>query len=659
VDILANNKVIFLGGALLLKGTCYYCNKEFSKAGILKHMKSCKAMSEAMELDKNSSKANINKFVLEILSKYNKDYWIYISIDANAALKDLDQFLRDIWLECCGHLSMFRIDGKNYESEVDDRSIFGRVKNDMNVKLKDVVAVNYKMQYEYDFGSTTYLEIKVLDKLRCSNKGKKIEIIGRNNEVQLNCSYCEELAAYYDYENESYLCDNCYENHNEDDGMIEEIGYVNSPRAGVCGYQGSEEDEVPYLPNTKGEKVVDIKDFLDVKVEEEVNEEELGSQYTEIFSVMEKFKKYAVNHRVKRELKKWRPIEKNFSLEYHLNNFTKSELLGVAKNLRIDKISSLKKEELKNKILELYEEKVNLLIENMDVERFSLFLQLANEGKYTAYNNDMLTDAINYYRNRAFLFTGTIDDKEFIIMPEELQKIILHRYNEELEEQLEKNEELIRLFWGMCRYYGVVDLGVFNDLVKKYVEFDILTINLKTVLKDASDYYGEFDFNGYVGNDIMVDDIAHILTEQNRRSDLQFYPFKKEELLRVAQIDFQDETKAYKRLYDFFTENFDMDGDEAEDLIFSIEDDIKNDENFSEVVSSLLDNFEISNIEEANFIVNEVFKFANNTRQWVIKGYTPEELNKSSVIKEEKIGRNQLCPCGSGKKYKKCCGEKM
>ncbi|MGZ8551111.1 MAG: SEC-C metal-binding domain-containing protein [Chitinophagaceae bacterium] len=23
----------------------------------------------------------------------------------------------------------------------------------------------------------------------------------------------------------------------------------------------------------------------------------------------------------------------------------------------------------------------------------------------------------------------------------------------------------------------------------------------------------------------------------------------------------------------------------------------------------------------------------------------------------EKIGRNDLCPCGSGKKYKKCCGK--
>jgi uncharacterized protein YecA (UPF0149 family) len=21
-----------------------------------------------------------------------------------------------------------------------------------------------------------------------------------------------------------------------------------------------------------------------------------------------------------------------------------------------------------------------------------------------------------------------------------------------------------------------------------------------------------------------------------------------------------------------------------------------------------------------------------------------------------KVGRNELCPCGSGKKYKKCCG---
>jgi uncharacterized protein YecA (UPF0149 family) len=32
------------------------------------------------------------------------------------------------------------------------------------------------------------------------------------------------------------------------------------------------------------------------------------------------------------------------------------------------------------------------------------------------------------------------------------------------------------------------------------------------------------------------------------------------------------------------------------------------------------------------------------------------DLNTSTVIKEKKVGRNELCPCGSGKKYIKCCG---
>ena len=35
-----------------------------------------------------------------------------------------------------------------------------------------------------------------------------------------------------------------------------------------------------------------------------------------------------------------------------------------------------------------------------------------------------------------------------------------------------------------------------------------------------------------------------------------------------------------------------------------------------------------------------------------------KDFNKSKqVIAGEKIGRNDPCPCGSGKKYKKCCGK--
>ena len=38
------------------------------------------------------------------------------------------------------------------------------------------------------------------------------------------------------------------------------------------------------------------------------------------------------------------------------------------------------------------------------------------------------------------------------------------------------------------------------------------------------------------------------------------------------------------------------------------------------------------------------------------KRFMLEQKRSRTVVKAEKIGRNDLCPCGSGKKYKKCCG---
>ena len=68
---------------------------------------------------------------------------------------------------------------------------------------------------------------------------------------------------------------------------------------------------------------------------------------------------------------------------------------------------------------------------------------------------------------------------------------------------------------------------------------------------------------------------------------------------------------------------------------------------------------------------------ANNVRLWENNGHTPNEIhekyekpnlrplsnkpfdfNSANVIDmktRRKIGRNDPCPCGSGKKYKKCC----
>lgn len=39
------------------------------------------------------------------------------------------------------------------------------------------------------------------------------------------------------------------------------------------------------------------------------------------------------------------------------------------------------------------------------------------------------------------------------------------------------------------------------------------------------------------------------------------------------------------------------------------------------------------------------------------KEITKEYRSSKIIVKDKKIGRNEPCPCGSGKKYKKCCGQ--
>lgn len=50
----------------------------------------------------------------------------------------------------------------------------------------------------------------------------------------------------------------------------------------------------------------------------------------------------------------------------------------------------------------------------------------------------------------------------------------------------------------------------------------------------------------------------------------------------------------------------------------------------------------------------------NTERKQVVKGQAADDeskTNKKAPKKVQKIGRNDLCPCGSGKKYKQCCGK--
>jgi Preprotein translocase subunit SecA (ATPase, RNA helicase) len=45
--------------------------------------------------------------------------------------------------------------------------------------------------------------------------------------------------------------------------------------------------------------------------------------------------------------------------------------------------------------------------------------------------------------------------------------------------------------------------------------------------------------------------------------------------------------------------------------------------------------------------------FSLEKRKEIIKKWRESKI----VVNEDKVGRNDPCPCGSGKKYKKCCGK--
>jgi SEC-C motif-containing protein len=51
---------------------------------------------------------------------------------------------------------------------------------------------------------------------------------------------------------------------------------------------------------------------------------------------------------------------------------------------------------------------------------------------------------------------------------------------------------------------------------------------------------------------------------------------------------------------------------------------------------------------------HEVSRFVKENNQWF---YIDGDVIKSPPAISSKVGRNAPCPCGSGKKYKKCCGQ--
>jgi SEC-C motif domain protein len=56
------------------------------------------------------------------------------------------------------------------------------------------------------------------------------------------------------------------------------------------------------------------------------------------------------------------------------------------------------------------------------------------------------------------------------------------------------------------------------------------------------------------------------------------------------------------------------------------------------------------------FKLHEVSRFVKEAGQWLYVSGETRGDSEQAVGDAIKVGRNETCPCGSGKKFKKCCG---
>ena len=215
-------------------GTCLICKETVAKRVAKRHVLKCRKEHPLPE-GKRASEI----FTLAVTAPDFPEYFLYVEMAGSKKLSDLDDFLRDIWLECCGHLSMFVVDGREYHRHVE--ADFDEDLADMKVKLGEILQPDMVFGHEYDFGSTTYLELQVVDvrETREAAPAKPVLLL-RNEPPQWKCVGCGKPATRvscgdFGADADSVCCDGCSIPDMDDCGALP---LVNSPRTGVCGYEG-------------------------------------------------------------------------------------------------------------------------------------------------------------------------------------------------------------------------------------------------------------------------------------------------------------------------------------------------------------------------------------------------------------------------------------
>lgn len=350
-------------------------------------------------------------------------------------------------------------------------------------------------------------------------------------------------------------------------------------------------------------------------------------------------------------------------------NVTKNKLIEALNYLGEFPKISLKKDELIEKLNQFYDKNIKQLATVINADIYNLIKRLAKEDENGIDVNLKYELEVNFLESILIIEESIIDNNKIHIRFHEGMKNKLAKFiNNENEKIIKKNQIIVDMIINIVDIYGLIKDYELLDMLNKFLNYNINMSYLIQLINLQIDLRNEIIIGDTKnGNEIylmttLISNPEEIIYERERR-DLYYKEYTKQELNRNI-FESLVERREVREVIEFLKKKKVEFAKEATiTMIMYIMNIVQIDVNdFMELIK-----IDFKDIDEAKEYLRLVMNLHNNIPHYSLYGYSPNELLEmqleNSSVKEErkksKIGRNDPCPCGSGKKYKNCCLNKV
>ena len=386
----------------------------------------------------------------------------------------------------------------------------------------------------------------------------------------------------------------------------------------------------------------------------------------EIAAFLEKRKKSLLKYKVKEENK----------LIDVLMSLTKTELDDIRINLGVGGTSSLKKQELADALAGAILNFAPNWLANIENEQYELLNKIVQSE--TCIKGDIITPSqVDYLSSIGIVFSGSKDKEHYLFIPEELKEIFKNINSKSFKKKVLLNNETVRLATGILFYYGYLDYEQLYEMVTRIINKKEISLDrFVGVLINGSCWQDEIITLEIGAQHINVVNPEELIETQLEWSKEEFRPLSYEEIYQAGQPGYVVKNQQYLQMEKFLAEKLNVSIEEVNGFMQDIIIMIMNEETSAFIFDYMQDMIAIPNQKIAKQLSLLLLELYNSVNIFKLKGYTLNELDKmmgktakglvvskargkDNVIRvsfgEKTAGRNEPCPCGSGKKYKKCC----